>query len=185
MSTVDQKTGLASTVDGSVMSYVRAGWLRAVLFTLIWLILVDGEVGSWLIGVPVVLFATFASVRLLPGFSISVSGMVRFVPFFLWQSLRGGTDVAMRVLSPKLSIAPAMLSYRWRLPPGLSRVFMANVVSLLPGTLSAELEDDLLNVHVLDETADFDAEMILLEERVAQMFGLSLMAENNAGKESR
>ncbi len=175
MHRIDRKQDLELTPVGSVMAYLQAGWLRAVFFALVWWVLTDGDMGSWLIGLPLVLVATLVSVSLLPGFSISLLGTVRFVPFFLWHSLRGGVDVAKRVLHPELPISPAMVCYRWRLPPGLSRVFMANVVSLLPGTLSAELEAEQLHVHVLDQTADFDSEMPLLEERVAQMFGLSLI----------
>lgn len=176
MHTVDQKQGLEFTADGSVTTYLRTGWLRAVMFALVWWVLTDGAMDSWLIGIPVVLFATMVSVFLLPAFSLSVLGIMRFIPFFLWHSLHGGIDVAKRVLQPKLLISPAMLSYRWRLPPGMSRVFMANTVSLLPGTLSTELEAAQLHVHVFNQAADFESEMALLERRVAQLFGQSLMA---------
>lgn len=174
MYTADQKQGLKFTLRSSMMTYLRAGWLRAVFFALIWWALTDGAINSWLIGVPAVFFATIVSVWLLPGLSISLMGLLRFTPFFLMHSLRGGIDVAKRVLHPKLPISPALVCYRWRLPQGLSRVFMANTVSLLPGTLSADLEEEYLHVHVLDQTADFVSEMNLLEERVAQIFKLSL-----------
>jgi len=132
---------------------LRTGWLRAVLFALLWWILTDGAMDSWLVGAPVVLFATVVSVARLPPCSWSLPGIARFVPFFLWRSLYGGADVARRALHPRLPISPNLVEYRWRLPPGLARVFMANTVSLLPGTLSAELADEYLRVHVLDESS--------------------------------
>jgi len=82
--------------------------------------------------------------------------------------------VARRALHPRLPISPGLLDYRWRLPPGLPRVFMANTVSLLPGTLSVELDDAHLRVHVLDETGAFTAELQVVEVYVARLFGLSL-----------
>jgi len=151
-----------------------AGGLRAALFTLVWWTLTDGAKSSWLVGVPVVLFATLVSVILLPPFSWSLIGVVRFIPFFLWRSLCGGIDVARRALHPRLLILPALFDYRWRLPPGLPRVFMANTVSLLPGTLSAELGEEFLRVHVLDETGAFAEELRVLEKQVADVFGLKL-----------
>ena len=148
---------------------------RTALFALLWWILTEGATNSWLVGAPVVLLAVLASEVLLPGVSWSLPGAVRFVPFFLWHSLHGGVDVARRALHPRLPISPELFDYRWRLPPGLPRVFMANTVSLLPGTLSAELDDAHLRVHVLDETGAFTAELQVVEVHVARLFGLSLV----------
>jgi multicomponent Na+:H+ antiporter subunit E len=127
---------------------------------------------SWRVGAPVVLFATLVSVVLLPPFPWSLTGIVRFLPFYLWHSLRGGVDVARRALHPRLPISPGLFDYKFRLPPGLPRVFMANTVSLLPGTLSAELEEECLRVHVLDETSAFAEILRVLEKQVAGVFGL-------------
>ena len=145
-----------------------------MLFALMWWVLTDGAMDSWLVGAPVVLFATLVSVALLPPFSWSLTGIARFVPFFLWRSLYGGVDVAMRALHPRLPISPGMVNYRWRLPPGLPRVAMANTVSLLPGTLSVELDEECLRVHVLDGRKDFLSELETVEQRVAAVFGASL-----------
>jgi len=125
---------------------------RTVLFALLWWILTEGAMTSWLTGVPVVLFAVLASMALLPGASWSLPGILPFIPFFLWHSLRGGVDVAGRALHPRLPISPDLLKHQWRLPTGLPRVLMANTVSMLPGTLSTELDEQFLLVHVIDQT---------------------------------
>ncbi|MEN8107930.1 MAG: Na+/H+ antiporter subunit E [Pseudomonadota bacterium] len=152
---------------------------RTVLFALLWWILTEGAMNSWLVGVPVVVFAVLASGALLPGISWSLPGIVCFVPFFLWHSLYGGVDVARRALHPRLPISPGLLDYRWRLPPGLPRVFMANTVSMLPGTLSAELDKEFLRVHILDQTGAFASELTVIEARVARLFGLNLVADES------
>ena len=157
----------------------RSLGFRTLLFALLWWILTGGAINSWLAGAPVVMFAVLASGMLLPAVSWSLPGIVRFAPFFLWRSLKGGVDVSRRALHPGLPISPGLFDHRWRLPPGLPRVFMANTVSLLPGTLSAELEEDRLRVHVLDHTGDFAAELTLIEARVAQLFGLNLVADGS------
>ncbi len=153
---------------------LRSGALRAVLFAMIWWILTDGATDSWRVGAPMVLLATVVSIALLPPSSWSLVGIIRFVPFFLWRSLCGGVDVARRTLHPQLPISPGLFYHPWRLPPGLPRLFMANTVSLLPGTLSAELDADYLQVHLLDEQKDFLSELKMIEQRVAAMFGISL-----------
>jgi multicomponent Na+:H+ antiporter subunit E len=153
--------------------------LRTVLFALLWWVLTEGAMSAWLVGAPVVVFAALASGVLLPRVSWSLSGIIRFAPFFLWHSLYGGVDVARRALHPRLPIAPALFDHRWRLPPGLPRVFMANTVSLLPGTLSAEFGEEYLCVHVLDQTGAFAADLTLIEARVAGLFGLRMAAGGN------
>ena len=64
------------------------------------------------------------------------------------------------------------MEYSVGLPDGAPRLFMANVVSLLPGTLSVELSGDCLKVHVLDATAPVFDELRRLESRVADLFVL-------------
>jgi len=59
-------------------------------------------------------------------------------------------------------------------------VLMANTVSMLPGTLSAELGEEFLHVHVLDLTGAFESELTQIESRVARMFGLNLAADGAA-----
>ncbi len=175
MRTVDRKQRLEPIPRDSVMIHLLTGGLRAALFTSLWWILTDGAMDSWMVGAPVVLFAALVSVVLLPPFAWSLTGTARFIPFFLWHSLRGGVDVARRALHPRLLISPGLFDYRLRLPPGLPRVFMANTVSLLPGTLSVELDEECLRVHVLDETSAVTEELRVLEKQVASVFRLELM----------
>ena len=160
--------------SGLVNISLRTWSLRLVLFSLMWWILTDGAMDSWPVGLPVVLISTLASVILIPPLSWSLRGMFLFIPYFLWHSLRGGVDVAMRALHPQLPISPGLFDYRFRLPPGMPRVFMANTVSLLPGTLSVELCEEILRVHVLDETGAINEELNMLENRLADIFGLEL-----------
>lgn len=172
---VDRRRCSARTLRESVIVYLRSGSVRALLFALIWWMLTDGAMDSWQVGAAMVLFSTLVSVLMLPPFFWSLTGIVAFVPFFLWHSLRGGVDVAKRAFHPKLPIAPEILKYPLQLPPGLPRVFMANIVSLLPGTLSAELGENCLHVHVLDERKDFLSELEKVEQRVAAIFCTSLL----------
>jgi multicomponent Na+:H+ antiporter subunit E len=154
--------------------HFRRVWFRVAAFTFMWWMLTAGSVNSWLVGTPVVLVATLISMVLVPPFSCSVVGSVRFVPFFIWNSLRGGVDVAWRAFHPQMPIAPGLIDFPLRLPPGMSRVFMVNTVSLLPGTLSVKLGANCLKVHVLDTRKNVLSELMTLEQIVATMFYISL-----------
>ena len=143
---------------------------RALLFSIIWWALTDGTAGSWWIGVPAVACAVIVSVALVPPVGIVWREVMGFVPFFLWHSLKGGVDVARRAFDPRMPIAPELIEYPLRLPPGLSQVALINITSLLPGTLSAEIEGQVLKVHVLDSRGDFLAGLKALEQRVGRMW---------------
>jgi multicomponent Na+:H+ antiporter subunit E len=152
--------------------------LRVLLFTLIWLILSNGSLSSWGIGAPAILLAVIVSIMLIPQVPLTWSEVPAFIGFFLIRSLAGGADVAWRALHPRMPIAPDLVVYPLRIPPGLPQAFMVNTVSLLPGTLSVELTTELnqrsLTVHVLDKNKSVTAELESVELRVARLFGVHL-----------
>lgn len=164
---LNRERGMKPTVQGIDWPTVVS---RALLFSLLWWALTDGTAGSWWIGASAVAGAVVISVTLVPSIGIVWREVMGFVPFFLWHSLKGGVDVAWRAFHPRLPLTPELIEYPLRLPPGLPRVILVNTVSLLPGTLSAELGDQVLKVHVLDSLGDFLAELEALEQRVGCMF---------------
>jgi multicomponent Na+:H+ antiporter subunit E len=138
----------------------------------VWLIIAGGDLGSLLLGVPAIAFATWASIRVTPiaTNALSLPGLVRFIGYFLRESLRGGIDVARRTLGPTLRINPGFLEYHCALPPGRPRVLFANCVSLLPGTLTAELHGETLTLHLLDTGAAVADDLEALERTIGGLF---------------
>jgi multicomponent Na+:H+ antiporter subunit E len=102
----------------------------------------------------------------------SPAGLFRFVPYFIRTTIHGGVDVSRRALSPRMRLEPGLLRYDLRLVTGTARVFFVNSVSLLPGTLSADLRGDCLWVHVIDLSQANHEQLRRLEERVAGLFAL-------------
>ena len=160
----------------SAKRLLRRAAPRATLLALGWWVLTDGSPSSWLFGVPTIVGATLVSVALLPGEGRrpSPAGLARFVPFFLWQSLAGGWDVALRALRPGRPLSPKILDYTLRLPEGTARTFMAGVISLVPGTLTVGLGEDHVRVHLLTDDPGTLETLRELETRVADLFGLRL-----------
>jgi multicomponent Na+:H+ antiporter subunit E len=156
---------------------------RFALFWAIWWLLTDGRTDGLVLGAA---FAAVAAAMPLVIAEPRDAGRSRallptvlrgllLLPFFLWQSLYGGVDVALRALRPRMPLAPAVLDYRLRLPPGPAPVMMASLVSLMPGTL-AIVSGARLKVHVLDATREYQDELELLEAQVAWVFGVALQA---------
>ncbi len=138
----------------------------------LWWLLTNGAPASWLIGVPVVLAAGWSLQHLHSANtrSLSISGLIGFLPLFLWESLRGGIDVARRTLAPRLRIHPGFVIYPTRLQSDAARVFFINCVSLLPGTLAADFNDDQLTIHMLDDRIDPEDELRRLEQAVLRIY---------------
>ena len=144
--------------------------VHALAFVALWAILAGGR--GWSVGAPFVVLAAVTSCLVAPMSRWSLVGLARFLPYFVWSSLRGGIDVAIRVLHPQLLIEPALVRYELRLDDTAARVMMADTVTLLPGTLSADLDDHVLVVHVLNTGAPFTKALEALEQRIADLFGL-------------
>ena len=144
---------------------------RIVLFALLWVVLTGGPTESWLLGLPAVLTAAWVSgkARRLPSARLSIWGSARFTCFFLKASLISGFDVVRRAFHPRLQLHPDLIDYRLSLATEAARIFMANAISLLPGTLSADLAGAHLTIHVLDRNMPVHAELKALEARVAAM----------------
>lgn len=157
---------------------------RAALLALFWWTLSNGDLESWVIGGPVVLLATGSGLLVSRGVNHQwrLTGLISFVPFFLWRSFCGSVDVARRALRRTVLLEPALMDYSLTLPDGAPRLFMANVVSLLPGTLSTELRGECLKVHVLDSTADVFGELQTLESMVAGVFALESLPRVGSGE---
>lgn len=158
------------------LAFVRAVLWRSALFAVLWWALTDDRPDSWGVGSVSVLAAVLLSLYLLPPVSTYVSriGLLRFLLFFIVQSLRGGAQVAGFALSPRMGLRPGFHEIDLRLPEGIGRVLLANTLSLLPGTLSVELQGNRLCLHVLDMRAPTETEVRAAETRLAHLLGLTL-----------
>ncbi|MEX2529974.1 MAG: Na+/H+ antiporter subunit E [Gemmatimonadota bacterium] len=76
--------------------------------------------------------------------------------------------VARRVLDPRLPIAPVTVIHHTNLSREVSRVALANSLTLTPGTLTVELEGSELRIHCLE--AEFQDQVQHLEARIARVF---------------
>ena len=149
---------------------------RLMLYTGVWLILTEGISGSWLIGLPVIfLIVILRDDDKRDGHHppVSLRGSAAFLPFFLWQSIVSGFDVARRALRSDMQLHPALLVYPLNFPEGAARRLFINTITLMPGTLSVEDQGDTLLVHVLDERQPVITALQRLEARVGALFPMT------------
>ncbi len=158
-----------------VYIFCRRSLPRFLFFSAVWIALTGADISSWAIGIPVVLLSTSLSLRLTPpsSFRISPVGTLYFIAFFLRQSFHGGFDVMRRALSARQLLNPGLVAYTTFLPQGLARIFFVNSISLLPGTLSAELNGNRVIIHTLDRDLPIWAGIQGLEYHVAVLMQIS------------
>lgn len=146
--------------------------VRMLAFGLLWWVLSEGSLSDPLLPLLFTLAATVTSLLLLPagGLRWRPLGVLRFVPYFLKQSVLGGIDVTRRAMSPALPLKPGFVEVPLRLKHDEARVLFVWVISLLPGTASAQLKKDALTVHVLDKEKWTASSLLVLEARVAACF---------------
>lgn len=158
----------------SVTRRQRLQWGLEVFLVLaaVWLAL-DG-LHAWPLGLLAAAAGAAAGVLLAPGrpYRWRPLRLLAFCAYFVVESLRGGLDVAWRALHPRLPVQPGFTEMKLSLPPGPPRTLMLSVVSLLPGTLSADLdpERNILCVHLL--APEMARGLAPLEARIARLFGL-------------
>ena len=127
----------------------------AFLF-LFWILLNDSLALSTLaVGAAVALvIALFSSAGMtfLSGFRYSpkaFSATLFYLLFFFKELMKANFRLAKIVVSPSLPIAPGFVKVRTTLKSPMGRLLLANSITLTPGTLTVEMEDEWLYVHLV------------------------------------
>ena len=149
---------------------------KSMIAVIIWLVLIEGDPRGIWFGIPMVISTVAVSIKMRstppPGWTFI--GFWRFIPFFVVQSVIAGIDVAVRALRRRMPINPWLIDFPLRLTHAPACIFLANIISLLPGTLTAEIHSNILRIHVLAWDQAQQESLRLVEEKVAQLYGIQL-----------
>jgi multicomponent Na+:H+ antiporter subunit E len=76
---------------------------------------------------------------------------VLYAAVFAWECLKANIDVAYRVVHPDVPIRPATIRVRTSLKSDIALTFLANSVTLTPGTTTVDIDREagILYVHWL------------------------------------
>lgn len=147
-----------------------------------WWIVTGGDAASLPFGAVAAALAATAGWWLSPS-SRPVLRPLRFAAFvgpFLVQGLRGALDVALKALHPGNRIEPGWVTFPLSQPGGTVNAILGGVISVLPGTLAAGPEGDLMAIHIL-HVPGFDPASLSAEEgRVLAMVGEVAAAKDGA-----
>jgi multicomponent Na+:H+ antiporter subunit E len=81
-----------------------------------------------------------------------IPSVVLLLLSFCWELLLSNLAVVKIVLKPRLDIRPGVIAYPLRLQSEMAITWLANLITLTPGTLSMYISDDrkTLYIHTLN-----------------------------------
>ncbi|WP_161794862.1 Na+/H+ antiporter subunit E [Desulfonatronum thioautotrophicum] len=145
---------------------------RILGFSLLWWIVIEGGTFFSVLGLLGIGLAVLTSFYLSPSrtWRVRPLAVLRFLPYFFWQSLLGGLDVASRAMRLRVEVSPTVIPHVLHLNTEVARVLFLWVVSLLPGTAAVDIQGDQVSIHALDQRLATPGALRNLEERVAALF---------------
>lgn len=75
--------------------------------------------------------------------------MSYYIFWLLWQIILSGIQVVRIILSPKMPIKPQVIRFKVDLPSAHAKMILGNSITLTPGTLTVDINDDEFLVHSL------------------------------------
>lgn len=84
---------------------------------------------------------------------VRIISLIKFGFIFTWELIKANLAMAKIVLSPSLPISPKLVKVKTGIKSDIGRAFMANSITLTPGTLSVDMKDDTLYIHVVNGKA--------------------------------
>lgn len=150
-------------------------WTILLLMGL-WMLL-SGKLEAFHLGVGVATIAfVFWQATVLPPLETSGAAQLRFlrlVPYagwLMWQMLLSAIYVARVVIRPEQHLDPQLVEFKSAQPTLFSGVILANSITLTPGTLTIDLQENRFVVHALTSKTARDVLDGDMARRVARLF---------------
>ena len=77
-----------------------------------------------------------------------------YIPVFLLHMVKANFDVAYRVLHMNIPIRPGIVKVKTTMKSDLGLTFLANSITLTPGTLTVDIIGDELYIHWINVVTD-------------------------------
>ena len=92
-----------------------------------------------------------------------------YIGVLIVEIIKANVQVMHLVLTDREVAEPVIIGYKTRLKTNLSRVILANSITLTPGTITVSLEEDELVVHCLDKSMAEGMDDLIFERLLEKM----------------
>ena len=153
----------------------------ALLLLAFWLVLTEKLtlerflVGIFAVGVVLLLNADFTKPKRAFARRLRAGALfrclvlnARMVLRLVFEIFAANIHVAAIVLRPNLKLSPSVVALRTPLKEEVDRVMLANAITLTPGTLTLDLQEDTLTVHCLDAKSAESLSHLKIESMLLQ-----------------
>ncbi|QFT86039.1 Na(+)/H(+) antiporter subunit E [Halomonas sp. THAF12] len=110
----------------------------------------------------------------LAGYAQRLPRLIRFVGFFLKELVVSNLRVSYDIVTPPWYMRPGVIAMPLKARTEFEIAFVANLISLTPGTLSLDVSDDrrVLYIHAmfLDDEPALTRSLAELERRALELF---------------
>ena len=103
--------------------------------------------------------------------------MLWYLPWLFGRIVQSSLHVTALILHPALPIAPTLIHYQTRVQSQAAIVLLGNSITLTPGTITCEANEQEVVVHALDEESGHDLTTRRLEQQVARVFQVQTGSE--------
>jgi len=111
-------------------------------------------------------YKSFSSLNSDKNLLVRFINTIKYIPLFIIEMIKANIDVARRVINPKLPINPGIVKVKTGLKSDYAKLFLANSITLTPGTLTMDVIEDNLYIHWIDvETKDKNIQKNLISKK--------------------
>lgn len=151
-----------------------------VFLLLLWIVFsgtVDLERLLWGIALVVLLQWVYAKKVHKDYFSFKLSRQIlwcwmRYLAILVHEIMKANIQVAVIVLQPKIKLSQGYFYYKPKLKTDFAKMIFANSITLTPGTITVDYEEDQMIIHYLTEANTLDLENSNMEQILLEMEAL-------------
>ena len=146
-----------------------------IIYFILWFVLTSKfDLEGFIIGLGIVIaVSAFNEKNILPvkpilffykSYIFFIYSMILIKEIFI-----AGIQVARIVISIKPDISPCVVKYNMKIKNKFYRLIFCNSITLTPGTLTVEVEEDVLSIHCLTEKNANDLDNNLFEKLILKL----------------
>lgn len=91
--------------------------------------------------------------------------------YLVGEIFKSAWGTMVLIWSPEKEVEPRVTSFHTRLRTDPGKVVLANSITMTPGTITVDVQDDLFLIHCLDESFDVGTEGFEMEDRIMVIEG--------------
>lgn len=99
--------------------------------------------------------------------------------YLVGEVFKSAFAVIRLIWSPSMVIEPEVTSFHTKLRTDAGKVVLANSITMTPGTITVDVQEDVFLIHCLDTSFDVGQEGFDMENRVMKLEGAGKEAEQH------